>query len=145
MINFNEYSNRRQKELVKRHALNQKQFPKNIKVRHFGGTLIVYAYFCQIKQAEIKRQHKEAYNLQSRQYKALKENLRLEYINATSSRSREELDLKLKTIKDDQRKKFDLLYQRYEEAVQRMLDQQNVSDRQVDEKKFFEWIVLRLS
>ncbi|CAF1200887.1 unnamed protein product [Adineta ricciae] len=110
MINFNEYSNRRQKELVKRHALNQKQFPKNIK----------------IKQAEIKRQHKEAYNLQSRQYKALKENLRLEYINVTSSRSREELDLKLKTIKDDQRKKFDLLYQRYEEAVQRMLDQQNI-------------------
>ncbi|UJR27427.1 hypothetical protein I4U23_008716 [Adineta vaga] len=110
MINFNEYSNRRQKELIKRHAFNQKQFPKNIK----------------IKQAEIKRQHKEAYNLQSRQYKALKDNIRLDYMNVTTNHSREELDLKLKTIKDDQRKKFDLLYQRYEEAVQRMLDQQNI-------------------
>lgn len=45
----------------------------------------------------------------------------------TTSQSRDELDLRLKTIKDDQRKKFDLLYQRYEEAMQRMLDQQNVS------------------
>jgi hypothetical protein len=33
IMNFNEYSNRRQKELVKRHALSQKQFPKNIKVK----------------------------------------------------------------------------------------------------------------
>jgi hypothetical protein len=33
IANFNEYSNRRQKELVKRHALSQKQFPKNIKVK----------------------------------------------------------------------------------------------------------------
>ncbi|CAF4988435.1 unnamed protein product, partial [Rotaria socialis] len=31
IANFNEYSNRRQKELAKRHALSQKQFPKNIK------------------------------------------------------------------------------------------------------------------
>jgi hypothetical protein len=29
-------------------------------------------------------------------------------------------------IKDEQRRKFDLLYQRYEEAVQKMLDQENV-------------------
>lgn len=34
MVNFNEYSNRRQKELIKRHALSQKQLPKNIKVSH---------------------------------------------------------------------------------------------------------------
>ena len=33
IVNFNEYSNRRQKELAKRHALSQKQFPKNIKVK----------------------------------------------------------------------------------------------------------------
>ena len=32
LMNFNEYSNRCQKDLVKRHALSQKQFPKNIKV-----------------------------------------------------------------------------------------------------------------
>lgn len=32
LINFNEYSARRQKELGKRHAFTQKQFPKNIKV-----------------------------------------------------------------------------------------------------------------
>jgi hypothetical protein len=32
LINLNEYSTRRQKELLKRHAFNQKQFPKNIKV-----------------------------------------------------------------------------------------------------------------
>ena len=32
LINFTEYSTRRQKELRKRHAFNQKQLPKNIKV-----------------------------------------------------------------------------------------------------------------
>lgn len=32
VMNFNEYNARRQKELGKRHALSQKQFPKNIKV-----------------------------------------------------------------------------------------------------------------
>ncbi|CAF0825670.1 unnamed protein product [Rotaria sp. Silwood1] len=110
IMNFNEYSNRRQKELIKRHALNQKQFPKNIK----------------IKQAEIKRQYKEAYNAQSQQYKALKEKIRQEYMYSTSSQSREELDSKLKTIKDEQRRKFDMLYLRFEEAVQKMLDQQNI-------------------
>jgi hypothetical protein len=34
LINLNEYSTRRQKELLKRHAFNQKQFPKNIKVEN---------------------------------------------------------------------------------------------------------------
>ncbi|CAF1030666.1 unnamed protein product [Rotaria sordida] len=110
IINFNEYSNRRQKELIKRHALNQKQFPKNIK----------------IKQAEIKRQYKEAYNIQSQQYKALKEKIRQDYIHTTTNQSREELDSKLKAIKDEQRRKFDTLYLRFEEAVQKMLDQQNI-------------------
>jgi len=78
-----------------------------------------------MKQADIKRQHKEAYNTQTRQYKALKEKTRLDYAHASSNSSREELDLKLKTLKDDQRRKFDLLYQRYEETMQKMLDQQN--------------------
>ncbi|CAF3393613.1 unnamed protein product [Rotaria sp. Silwood1] len=109
IANFHEYSNRRQKELAKRHALSQKQFPKNIKM----------------KQADIKRQHKEAYNTQTRQYKALKEKTRLDYLYASTNSSREELDLKLKTLKDEQRRKFDLLYQRYEETIQKMLDQQN--------------------
>ncbi|CAF3891210.1 unnamed protein product [Rotaria magnacalcarata] len=109
IANFNEYSNRRQKEIAKRHALSQKQFPKNIKM----------------KQADIKRQHKEAYNTQTRQYKALKEKTRLDYLYASTNGSREELDLKLKTLKDEQRRKFDLLYQRYEETIRKMLDQQN--------------------
>ncbi|CAF0974201.1 unnamed protein product, partial [Didymodactylos carnosus] len=106
IANFSEYSTRRQKELMKQHAINQKQFPKNIK----------------FKQADIKKQYKDAYNTQTRQYKALKEKTRLD--NPTLSR--EELELKLKQIKDEQRRKFDLLYQRYEETIQKMLDQQNV-------------------
>ncbi|CAF3473735.1 unnamed protein product [Rotaria socialis] len=110
IMNFNEYSNRRQKELTKRHALSQKQFPKNIK----------------IKQTEIKRQYKDAYNTQSHQYKALKEKIRQDYMHATSSNTREELDSKLKSLKDEQRRKFDTLYIRFEEAVQKMLDQQNI-------------------
>ena len=42
LMNFNEYSNRCQKDLVKRHALSQKQFPKNIKVTrpHLGCCLL---------------------------------------------------------------------------------------------------------
>ncbi len=42
IVNFNEYSNRRQKELVKRHALSQKQFPKNIKVKERKWTIFLY-------------------------------------------------------------------------------------------------------
>ncbi|CAF4945159.1 unnamed protein product, partial [Rotaria socialis] len=60
-----------------------------------------------MKQADIKRQHKEAYNTQTRQYKALKEKTRLDYLYASTNGSREELDLKLKTLKDEQRRKFD--------------------------------------
>jgi hypothetical protein len=40
IVNFNEYSNRRQKELLKRHALNQKQFPKNIKVKQLDSPFV---------------------------------------------------------------------------------------------------------
>ncbi|UJR21547.1 hypothetical protein I4U23_024631 [Adineta vaga] len=109
VINFHEYSNRRQKELAKRHALSQKQFPKSIKM----------------KQADIKRQHKEAFNTQTKQYKVLKEKTRLDYLNASTNGTREELDLKLKALKTEQRRKFDSLYQRYEEMIQKMLDHQN--------------------
>ena len=56
----------------------------------------------------------------------MKERLRGEYLYATSSQAREELERKLKEIKDEQRKKFDLLYQDYEESVQTMLEHQNV-------------------
>ncbi len=84
-------------------------------------------FHLQIKQADIKRQHNEAYNIQSRQYKALKEKIRADYTHATSNHMRDELESKLKAIKDEQRRKFDLLYQQYEEAVQKMLDQENVS------------------
>ncbi len=44
IVNFHEYSNRRQKELSKRHALSQKQFPKNIKVKHRNGTILYFIY-----------------------------------------------------------------------------------------------------
>jgi hypothetical protein len=79
-----------------------------------------------MKQADIKRQHKEAFNTQTRQYKALKEKTRLDYLHASTNGSRDELDLKLKALKDEQRRKFDLLYQRYEETIQKMLDHQNL-------------------
>lgn len=78
-----------------------------------------------MKQADIKRQHKEAFNTQTRQYKALKEKTRLDYVHGSSNGKREDLDVKLKTLKVEQRRKFDLLYQRYEETIQKMLDHQN--------------------
>ena len=79
-----------------------------------------------MKQADIKRQYNEAYNTQTRQYKALKEKTRSDYLqNSSNGGKREELDLKLKTLKDDQRRKFDLLYERYKETIQKMLDHQN--------------------
>lgn len=87
------------------------------------------SFSVQIKQAEIKRQHNEAYNLLSRQYKDLKDKLRGEYAHSSNSHLRDEFDLKLKNIKDEQRRKVDLLYQQYEEAVQKMLDQENVRQR----------------
>jgi hypothetical protein len=52
----------------------------------------------------------------------------MDYVHATSNHLREELESKLKIMKDEQRRKFDLLYQRYEEAVQTMLDQENVKN-----------------
>jgi hypothetical protein len=128
VMNFNEYSTRRQKELGKRHALSQKQFPKNIKVKQYMRKILLFSYriHFQMKQADIKRQYNEAYNTQTRQYKALKEKTRSDYLQGSSnSSSREGLELKLKALKDDQRRKFDSLYERYKETIQKMLDQQN--------------------
>lgn len=79
-----------------------------------------------MKQGDIKRQYKEAYNTQTRQYKALKEKIRADYAHFMHSQEkRAELETKLKSLKDEQRHKFDLLYQRYEETIQKMLEQQN--------------------
>ena len=55
----------------------------------------------------------------------MKEKTRLDYAHASTNGTREELDLKLKALKVEQRRKFDLLYQRYEEMIQKMLDHQN--------------------
>ena len=120
LTNFTEYSLRRQKEISKRHAFNKKQFPKNIK----------------LKQADIKRQYKEAYNTQTKQYKALKEKIRADFLQTNS---RDELNLKLQTLKEDQRRKFDSLYQRYEETIQKMFEQQNFqfnSDQEHERNEF---------
>lgn len=126
LMNFNEYNARRQKELGKRHALNQKQFPKNIKVNSSSRTsLLVIELHLQMKQADIKRQYNEAYNTQTKQYRALKEKTRSDHMQSSGNVSREGLELKLKNLKDEQRRKFDLLYERYKETIQKMLDQQN--------------------
>jgi len=123
LASLNEYITRREKELLKRHAFNQKQFPKNIKVCHWKSerdrTNSIDNVCFKIKQAEIKRQYKEAYNQQERQYKSLKEKLR-------SETTGHDYEAKLKLLKDDQRRKFDRLYQRYEEDVQKVLEQENV-------------------
>lgn len=78
-----------------------------------------------MKQADIKRQYNEAYNTQTKQYKALKEKTRTDYLQSSSNGSREGLEMKLKSLKDEQRRKFDSLYERYKETIQKMLDQQN--------------------
>ena len=93
-----------------------------------------------MKQAFIKRQHKDAYNLQARDYKALKEKTRSDYFHASTSQEREELESKIKIIKDEQRRKFDLLYQDYEEAVQTMLDQQNVRHQSMITDRAFDFV-----
>lgn len=52
--------------------------------------------------------------------------MRSEFTPGIANYSREELDSKLKALKEEQRKKLDTLYIRFEEAVQKMFDQQNV-------------------
>jgi hypothetical protein len=45
LMNFTDDSHRRQKDLHKRHAFNQKQLPKNIKVHNVHLSIIVFSQY----------------------------------------------------------------------------------------------------
>jgi len=117
--NFTDDAQRRQKELFKRHTMNQKQLPKNIK----------------IKQAEIKRQHKQTFNQYEKEYKISKEKLRQEYSYCTNQQMRDEFERKLKEIKEERRRKIELLYADFDESLQRICEHQNIKLNADQEKE----------
>lgn len=79
---------------------------------------------------ELKRQYKEKFYALSLEYKNHKEKIRSDYANVNLTyQLREEFETKLKNAKENHRRKADVLYQNYEEAVQTMLQEENVSNR----------------
>lgn len=101
--NYQNYSQRRRRDLKKKHANEIKQHPKNLKQQ----------------QANIRKLYKHQYNTQNKQYKTYKEQI----INQTP---KEQVREKLEQIKDEQNRKFSLLYEHYKTNVDAVYQQQNL-------------------
>jgi len=101
--NSNNYCERRKRLLKKKHANEKKQHPKNLKQQ----------------QANIRKLYKHQYNTQNKQYKTYKEQI----MNQTP---KDQVREKLEQIKDEQNRKFSLLYEHYKTNVEAVYQQQNL-------------------
>ncbi|XP_018024811.1 serine/threonine-protein kinase Tao isoform X6 [Hyalella azteca] len=98
-----DYMKRCEKELHKKHAMQQKQQPKSLKQ----------------KEIEIRRQFRDTINIQRQQYKEYKQQL-------LAKTPREEHRAVLKRVKEDQRRKLAMLADQYEQSIAEMLQQQSL-------------------
>ena len=101
--NSNNYCERRKRLLKKKHANEKKQHPKNLKQQ----------------QANIRKLYKHQYNTQNKQYKTYKEQI-------TNQTPKDQVREKLEQIKDEQNRKFSLLYEHYKTNVEAVYQQQNL-------------------
>lgn len=104
LTNQTEYNQRRETELKKKHALEHKQQPKSLKQ----------------KELQIRRQFRETCKIQTRQYKAWKNQI-------LSSTPKDEQKSVIKKLKDEQVRKLALLGEQYEQSIADMLQKQSVS------------------
>lgn len=104
LANQTEYNTRREIELKKKHALEHKQQPKSLKQ----------------KELSIRRQFRETCKIQTRQYKAWKNQI-------LSSTPKDEQKAVIKKLKEEQVRKLALLGEQYEQSIADMLQKQSVS------------------
>lgn len=101
--NYQNYSQRRRRELKKKHSNEVKQHPKNLKQQ----------------QMNIRKQYKIQYNAQNKEFKAYRERV----IHSTP---KDLVKQKLEQIKDEQNRKFSLLYEHFKNNVDSVYQQQNL-------------------
>lgn len=103
IINYKNYCERRRRDLKKKHAHETKQHPKNLKQQ----------------QMNIHKLYKHQYNTQNKQYKSYKEQI----MNQTP---KDHVKEKLEQIKDEQNRKFSLLYEHYKTNLEAVYQQQSL-------------------
>ena len=108
LANQTEYNQRREIELKKKHALEHKQQPKSLKQ----------------KELQIRKQFQQACKIQTRQYKAWKNQI-------LSSTPKDEQKAVIKKLKEEQVRKLALLGEQYEQSIADMLQKQSVSKKEI--------------
>lgn len=113
-----EYNKRRERELHRKHVMELRQQPKNLKAM----------------EMQIKKQFQDTCKVQTKQYKALK-NHQLEVTPKNEHKSI------LKTLKDEQTRKLAILAEQYEQSINEMMASQAL---RLDEAQEAECQALRL-
>ncbi|XP_038619039.1 serine/threonine-protein kinase TAO3 [Tachyglossus aculeatus] len=113
-----EYNKRRQRELHRKHGMELRQQPKNLKVM----------------EMQIKKQFQDTCKVQTKQYKALKNH----QLEVTPKNEHKTI---LKTLKDEQTRKLAILAEQYEQSINEMMASQAL---RLDEAQEAECQALRL-
>lgn len=117
LANQQEYNSRRERELRKKHALEVKQQPKSLKQ----------------KELMIRKQFRETCKIQTRQYKAWKNQI-------LASTPKEEQKSVIKKLKEEQMRKLAILGEQYEQSIADMLQKQSI---RLDESQELEYRQLK--
>ncbi|XP_060763471.1 serine/threonine-protein kinase TAO3 [Neoarius graeffei] len=96
-----EYNNRRERELHRKHVLELRQQPKNLKVM----------------ELQIKKQFQDTCKVQTKQYKALRHH----QLEVTPKNEHKTV---LKALKDEQTRKLAILAEQYEQSINEMMASQ---------------------
>uniref|UniRef100_A0A3P9IE90 Serine/threonine-protein kinase TAO3 n=2 Tax=Oryzias latipes TaxID=8090 RepID=A0A3P9IE90_ORYLA len=113
-----EYNNRRERELHRKHVLELRQQPKNLKVL----------------ELQIKKQFQDTCKVQTKQYKALRHH----QMEVTPKAEHKTV---LKALKDEQTRKLAILAEQYEQSINEMMASQAL---RLDEAQEAECQALRL-
>ncbi|XP_039636798.1 serine/threonine-protein kinase TAO3 isoform X2 [Perca fluviatilis] len=112
--NQEEYNGRRQRELHRKHTLEQRQQPRNLKV---AGTFSLPLCGYLALEMQIKKQFQDTCKVQNKQYKALR-NHQLEVSPKGDHKNI------LKSLKEEQTRKLAILAEQYEQSINEMMASQ---------------------
>lgn len=127
LSNQQDYMQRAERDLRKKHALELKQQPKSLKVNnivqlhivHTEESIMFMISLFQQKEMQIRKQFRETCKIQTRQYKALKAQI-------LQTTAKEEQKAVIKKLKEEQRRKLALLGDQYEQSIAEMLQKQSI-------------------
>ncbi|TSO37119.1 Serine/threonine-protein kinase TAO3 [Bagarius yarrelli] len=111
--NQEEYNARRQRELHRKHALERRQQPRNLKVYSLPNSQSLE----EALEMQIKKQFQDTCKVQNKQYKALR-NHQLEVSPKSEHKAL------LKTLKEEQTRKLAVLAEQYEQSINDMMTSQ---------------------